>query len=54
MHLQPAAKYLNYKKGDFPISERIADTTISIPVHEFINKQHLDKMISKIKEISEK
>ena len=46
MHLQPASKKYGYKKGDFPIAERLADTTISIPVHEFVTKKQLDKVIS--------
>jgi aminotransferase EvaB len=50
MHLQPAARYLNYKKGDFPITERVANQTISLPVHEFVQLQDLDFMISKVKE----
>jgi len=48
MHLQPAAKIYGYKKGDFPICEKIAESTISLPVHEFLNKKNLDKMTSKI------
>ena len=43
MHLQPAAKYLNYKKGDFPMAEKLAKTTLSLPVHEFINKKAIKK-----------
>jgi dTDP-4-amino-4,6-dideoxygalactose transaminase len=50
MHLQPAAHYLNYKKGDFPITERVANQTISLPVHEFVQMRDLDFMISKVKE----
>jgi dTDP-4-amino-4,6-dideoxygalactose transaminase len=50
MHLQPAAKYLKYKKGDFPISENIANTTISLPVHEFISRKDLDYISNSIKE----
>jgi len=46
MHLQPAAKNLGYKKGSFPITEKIAKETISLPVHEFISKKNLDKIIS--------
>lgn len=49
MHLQPAAKYLNYKKGDFPISENICETVLSLPVHEFLTKKQLDYVINKIK-----
>ena len=50
MHLQPAAQYLNYKKGDFPIAEKVANGTISLPVHEFVETKDLDFMISKVKE----
>ena len=49
MHLQPAARYLGYKKGDFPISENLSKTTISFPVHEFINKIELKKIVSTVK-----
>ena len=38
MHLQPAAKYLGYKLGDFPTAESLANQSISLPVHEFIDK----------------
>ena len=47
MHLQPAAKIYGYKKGDFPVSENLSQTSISLPVHEFINKKDIFK-ISKI------
>lgn len=50
MHLQPAAQYLNYKKGDFPMAENAANRTISLPVHEFVELKDLDFMISKVKE----
>ncbi len=50
MHLQPAAAYLNKKAGDFPVAEYHAKTTLSLPVHEFINKDQLDHMISAIQE----
>ena len=44
MHLQPAAKVYGYKKGDFPISEKLSDTSISLPVHEFVTKKNLTFM----------
>lgn len=31
-HLQPAYAELNYKKGDYPIAEEIANTTLSLPL----------------------
>ncbi len=45
MHLQPAAKSMGYKKGDFPVTENISKETISLPVHEFIKKKDLNKII---------
>ncbi len=48
MHLQPAAKFLKYKKGDFPVAENLCKTTLSLPVHEFISKKDVDKMIKLI------
>lgn len=50
MHLQFAAKFLGYKKNDFPIAERIANMTMSLPVHEFISRSALDQMIALIME----
>ena len=49
MHLQPAADYLGHRKGDFPIAERIADNTLSLPVHEFITRDQQDHVIKLIK-----
>ena len=37
------------KKGDFPNAEKIANSTISLPVHEFITKKNMNKMINLIK-----
>ena len=45
IHLQKAAKYLKYKKGDFPIAEKMANTSLSLPVHEFIDERHVKYMV---------
>ena len=50
IHLQKAAKYLKYKKGDFPVAEKIAKTTLSLPVHEFISYKEINYMAKLIKE----
>ncbi len=50
MHLQPAAKSFNYKKGDFPIAEGIANNTLSLPVHEFISEKQIQQVVKLIKE----
>ena len=45
MHLQPPSKKMGYKKGDFPITEKMSDTSISLPVHEFVTIKMLDKIV---------
>ena len=41
-HLQKAYKYLGYKKGDFPIAEELANTSISLPLWVGIEKNQLE------------
>jgi len=48
IHLQKAAKYLKYKRGDFPIAEKLASTSLSLPVHEFISEKHIKHMVNSI------
>jgi dTDP-4-amino-4,6-dideoxygalactose transaminase len=33
LHVQPALNYLGYRVGAFPVSEEVADTTLSLPMH---------------------
>jgi dTDP-3-amino-2,3,6-trideoxy-4-keto-D-glucose/dTDP-3-amino-3,4,6-trideoxy-alpha-D-glucose/dTDP-2,6-dideoxy-D-kanosamine transaminase len=49
MHLQPAAHYLRYQKGDFPVAESIADSTLSLPVHEFITLAQQERVVKLIR-----
>ena len=44
IHLQTAAKYLKYKKGDFPVAEKVAKTSLSLPVHEFLEEKDFKRM----------
>jgi len=49
IHLQKAAKYLKYKKGDFPVAENLANTSISLPVHEFVSSAQIKFIAKSIK-----
>ena len=40
--------FLKYKKGDFPKAENMAETSISIPIHEFIKKKDVYRMATLI------
>jgi len=48
IHLQSAAKYLKYKKGDFPVAEKLARTSLSIPVHEFVKEKDIKYVVKLI------
>ena len=49
LHLQPAAKEFGYNEGDFPNTELICRSIISLPVHEFISNKQRDYVVEKIK-----
>lgn len=51
LHLQIANKYLNYKKGDFPIAEQISHEIISLAVHPSLKKSEILKTISVIRKV---
>jgi dTDP-4-amino-4,6-dideoxygalactose transaminase len=51
LHLQKCFKYLNYRKGDFPESEKAAVQTLAIPVYPDLTGQELDYIVSSIREL---
>lgn len=44
IHLQEAAAHLGYRQGQFPVTERLAASTISLPAHEFISDAQIAGM----------
>lgn len=42
LHLQPAYKFLGYKKGDFPVTEHIAGEIISLPLYPEITVKQVN------------
>jgi UDP-2-acetamido-2-deoxy-ribo-hexuluronate aminotransferase len=50
LHLQDAFRDLGYKRGDFPISERIADSIFSIPMHPYLNTEDQDYIVKAVVE----
>ncbi|MBN1571737.1 MAG: DegT/DnrJ/EryC1/StrS family aminotransferase [Deltaproteobacteria bacterium] len=45
IHLQNAYKDLGYGRGDFPVSEKLADTVISIPVFPELEDGEVERVI---------
>jgi dTDP-4-amino-4,6-dideoxygalactose transaminase len=48
LHLQPACAALGYRSGDFPQSERIADTVVSLPMHPHLTDHEINAVASAV------
>ncbi|MEQ1843035.1 MAG: DegT/DnrJ/EryC1/StrS family aminotransferase, partial [Verrucomicrobiales bacterium] len=48
LHLQPAFSVLNHRKGDFPVTEQIASTGISLPMSPYVTDEDLNTVASAI------
>lgn len=47
-HLQSAYKELGFKKGDFPVAERIAETCLSLPMGPHLSMDDIEMIAKKI------
>ena len=50
LHLQECFSYLNYKKGDLPISENVTKRIISIPIYSELTNEQQDYVITSIRQ----
>ncbi len=50
LHLQPACRALGYHSGDFPVSERIADTVLSLPLHPHLTNLDVVRVADVVRE----
>lgn len=50
LHLQPCFDHLGYKKGDFPVSEELAECGLSLPMYPELIIDQQEYVASKIKE----
>jgi len=41
LHLQECFQYLNYKQGDFPISEKASKEVLSLPINAFLSSNEI-------------
>jgi len=54
LHLQPALKYLGYKKGDFVEAEKASKEVLSLPIYPELPVKGQDFVVEKIKEFYKK
>ena len=50
LHLQDCFSYLNYRRGDFPVSEYTASHTLALPVYPELSDDQQVYVVEKIKE----
>ena len=50
LHLQKAYEHLGHKKGDFPVTERVAAEIVSLPMYPQLMESQQDEVGRKIKE----
>jgi UDP-2-acetamido-2-deoxy-ribo-hexuluronate aminotransferase len=45
-HMQTGYKYLNYREGDFPVSEHLSKNILSLPMHPYLEDSDIEKITS--------
>jgi aminotransferase EvaB len=50
VHLQRCSAHLGYKAGDFPMTEALAQSIITLPAHQHLKEEHIDYTIEKIQQ----
>ena len=45
IHMQPAAKYLGYKRGSFPETEKQSKSILTLPIHQNLKESNLKKIV---------
>jgi UDP-2-acetamido-2-deoxy-ribo-hexuluronate aminotransferase len=50
LHLQEAFAYLGYKKGDFPISERVSGEIMSLPMNPYVRDDEIEYISERLEE----
>jgi dTDP-4-amino-4,6-dideoxygalactose transaminase len=52
LHLQKAYEHLGYRKGDFPVTERVACEIVSLPMFPRLQPSQQVEVVSKVKEFA--
>ncbi len=48
LHLQECFAYLGYKKGDFPIAEKVSSEILSLPMNPYITDEEINYIVKQI------
>lgn len=45
LHLQKSLAYLGYKKGDFPVAEKVCSQVLSLPMHPYLTENEQETVV---------
>tara|TARA_B110000003_G_scaffold205030_1_gene203851 strand:+ start:1500 stop:2615 length:1116 start_codon:yes stop_codon:yes gene_type:complete len=45
IHLMKGFQYLGYKEGDFPVSENLSQTIVSLPMHPYLSSLDIEEIV---------
>jgi UDP-2-acetamido-2-deoxy-ribo-hexuluronate aminotransferase len=48
LHMQNAYSYLGYRKGDFPVTEKLCNDVISLPMHPDLDLEQLEYITTNV------
>lgn len=48
IHLQPIGRSLGHAPGDFPMTERLAGEILSLPVHQYLRDDEIDRVVQAV------
>ena len=51
LHLQECFKYLDYKNGDFPVSETVSNEILSLPMNPYLTEKEINYITTELKTI---
>ncbi len=51
IHLQEAAQFLGYRRGDLPVTERVADEVLSLPMYAELTDDQVERVAAAVKEL---
>lgn len=54
LHMQNCFSYLGYKKGDFPVAERVSERILALPIYPELTMDEVDYVCEKIREFYRK
>jgi dTDP-4-amino-4,6-dideoxygalactose transaminase len=54
IHLQQSAEFLGYRKGDLPVTERLATEVLSLPMYPELTDEQIDRVSTSIREFMKK